>query len=71
MALKDWKRSKSGESKSYPIVYRKRIDGDDTLVIKYYKLFKQYEVQRNDIAFFHSKTKLIALQKLKSYMKEH
>ena len=71
MALKDWKRAKSGESKSYPLVYRRKSNEDDTLVIKYYYLFNQYEVQRNDIPFFHSKTKSEAIKYIKEYMKKN
>jgi hypothetical protein len=73
MALKDWKRAKSGESKSYPLVYRRKSNENDTLVIKYYYLSNSnpYEVQRNDIPFFHSKTKSEAIKYAKEYMRTH
>lgn len=71
MALKDWKRARSGESKNYPVVWRRKDDGDDVLAIKYYALFKQYELQRNDVTFFRSKSKQEALAYAKSYMRSH
>ena len=71
MATKDWRRAKSGESKNYPVVYRRKDDGDDVLAIKYYALFEQYELQRNDVTFFRSKTKSQALKYAKAYMRKH
>lgn len=71
MALKDWKRAKLGESKSYPLVYRKKSNVNDTLVIKYYYLSNRYEIQRNDIPLFKSKTKSEALKFIKAYMKKN
>jgi hypothetical protein len=71
MATKDWKRAKSGESKTYPIVYRNNTWGDDTLVVKHYPLFNQYEVQRDGLTIFRSKSKKEAIRKLRDYMRSH
>jgi hypothetical protein len=71
MALKDWKRAKSGESKNYPVVYRKKSDGDDVVAIRFYQLFNVYEVHLNDYSIFHSKNKSEALKKLMDYMRSH
>ena len=71
MALKDWKRARDGESKNYPVVWRRKNDGDDVLAIRYYALFNQYELQRNDVTFFRSKSKQEAERYAKAYMEKH
>lgn len=62
MALKDWKREKSG--------YRKK-SGSDVLAIKYYPVFEQYDLTLNDYAIFHSKLKSKVLDYAKDYMRKH
>lgn len=71
MVTNDWKRAKSGESKMYPVVFRRKDNDDDVLAIKYYALFKQYELQRNDVTFFRSKNKSEALDYARHYMRTH
>lgn len=58
MALKDWKRAKSGESNNFPRVWRNKKDGDDVVYVKRGR--SVYLIERDDnykvvhIAFAHT-----------------
>jgi hypothetical protein len=73
MALKDWKRAKSGESDHYPVVYRKKDDGNYTAVIYYYGFYgkHKYAVRVDDRDIGGANTKSGALKILMNYMRTH
>lgn len=64
MALKDWKKRAEG--------YWVKKKGDDALLIKYYSVFDNYDVQLNGYTIFSSaETKSQAIAYAKSYMRTH
>jgi hypothetical protein len=63
---KDWKRAKSGESKSFIMVWRNKSDGDDVVYVKQGNSI--YLVERNNsngdvknIGFAHTKSQAIKI----------
>lgn len=72
MALKDWVRAKSGESDLYPVVYRKKSDGDDVLRIhsgSIYVVERSSNTAESRVGWGHTKKR--ALEVLKDYMVRH
>jgi hypothetical protein len=70
---KNWKRAKSGESKLYPVVFRRKDDKDNTLVIKKPSFSKFYFVEHDGYLLKTPKTKSKsqAVKYAKSYMKQN
>jgi hypothetical protein len=72
MALKDWKRAKSGESELYPIVYRRKSDGDDVVRIHAGAIYVlEHSSSRFEKRIGWSHTKKHAITLLKDYMRRH
>ena len=85
MALKDWKRLKSKEKivsevYSHLLVYRRKSNKDDTLVLRYcYRYdrygmddsYIRYHVLRNNIYLFQSNIRVEAIKYMKEYMKKN
>jgi hypothetical protein len=85
MALKDWKRLKSKEKivsevYSHLLVYRRKSNKDDTLVLRYCYRYDQYgmsdsfiryRVLRNNISLFNSNIRSEAIKYIKEYMRKN
>lgn len=84
MATKDWKRVKSEENYEYLLVYKRKSNKDDTLVLIYkyrwvqYRqygysdsIFKKYHVLRNNITLFETNSKDEAIKYIKEYVKKN
>ena len=74
MAINNWKRAKSGESKSYPLVYRNKTDGDDVVAIRIpvsYSSSTKYYIERNDEVIDAVGKKDDAIKILKRYLETH
>ena len=69
--IKGWLRVKSVESKNYPLVWKLKEDRAYVLAIKYYSVFKEYEVVRDGYRIFGSKNKSEAKDYAIRYMRSH